>query len=96
MEAVPLFCISTCHGFVSYAWRKVASPEQQFPDTPVIYVDDAGLYQCIVRAYQVEVKSTLIDVRVECRKLKICECYIDVHVYCNLGSSSPEITGVGM
>ena len=47
LEAVPLYCISTCHGFVSYAWRKVANPEQHFPDTAVIYVQDAGLYQCI-------------------------------------------------
>ena len=72
LEAVPLYCISTCHGFVSYAWRKVANPEQHFPDTAVIkfYVQDAGLYQCIVHAYQVQVKSSLIDVRIECRKLK--------------------------
>ena len=64
LKAVLLYCISTCHSIVSYKWRKVASPEQLFPDTAVIYVDKARIYQCIVSDGQSQAKSSLIDVRV--------------------------------
>ena len=45
-----------------------SSLPRQFPDTAVIYVDEAGLYQCAVSAEQVRVKSTLIDVRIQCHE----------------------------
>ena len=51
----------------------MACPERQFPDTAVVYVDEAGLYQCVVSTEQTRVKSSLIDV--QCRE-SANNCYV--------------------
>ena len=50
---VILYCVSSTHGHCNYIWRKigqVAHEGKQFPSTPVIYVKEGGLYQCVVKA----------------------------------------------
>ena len=45
-----LYCISSTHGHCEYAWRKIGDiEEKQFPSSPVIYIKDGGLYQCMVK-----------------------------------------------
>ena len=37
----------------------------EFPSTPVIYVNKGGLYQCIVKFKEKEIKGKLVTVRVD-------------------------------
>ena len=84
LQAVPLCCISTSHGVVSYMWRKVGCPNRHFPDIAVVYVDEAGIYQCTVSADRSQVKSSLIDLRIKCRKFVEIILYMHIMYTFNL------------
>ena len=47
-NGVPLLCLSSFHGKCEYlyVWRMSGSATKRYPDTPVIYVDKPGIYQC--------------------------------------------------
>ena len=62
-SAVTLYCISSHHGNCSYAWKKLGDEGGRvFPSTPVVYVNEGGLYQCTVKLHLQKVKGRVIRV----------------------------------
>lgn len=57
------------HSEAIYEWHVVGktTDEKKFPQTPVIYVDKAGLYRCMIRSKfdDKELMGTVLTVRVD-------------------------------
>lgn len=47
--AALLYCIASRHGQCIYAWYKLGSKDRKYQSTPVLYITEAGLYQCTVK-----------------------------------------------
>lgn len=47
-DPVALYCIASTHDRCVYSWCKFGKADATFPNTPVLYVKDNGLYQCKV------------------------------------------------
>ena len=47
-EPVTLYCVASKHGDCRYEWKRLDDRELVFPDTPVLYVNCGGLYQCTI------------------------------------------------
>lgn len=60
-KPVVLYCIASYHGGCKYDWRKVGE-KKKFPSTPVIYVNEPGMYQCFAKTTNNCVLSDLMRV----------------------------------
>ena len=67
-EAVMIFCLSSLHGANTYHWEKLGDATRQFPSTPVIYVNEGGLYQCSLKLDSHVIRGSIVTVRVELGK----------------------------
>ena len=65
MCAIPLYCVSSQHSTTTYHWEKLGETEKLFPSTPVIYVDEVGLFQCKVESGGMEEQSSVIALQVQ-------------------------------
>ncbi len=45
---VPLYCVASTHGNGTYNWQKIGTPALEFPSTPVLFVQEVGLFKCAV------------------------------------------------
>jgi len=60
---VAYYYMSSKHGSCIYHWRKIGDYEGlNFPSTPVIYINEGGLYQCKVTNDDDSVQSKIIRV----------------------------------
>ena len=64
VNTVALYCLSNFHPMCTYEWKVIGERARQFPPTPVIYVDKAGLYQCTVTIGSNEISGEIIALRV--------------------------------
>jgi hypothetical protein len=64
VNAVALYCLANFHPMCTYEWKVIGEKSRHFPPTPLIYVDEAGLYQCSVTYGSVEICGEIIAVRV--------------------------------
>ena len=64
-HAIPLYCVSSHHCTSIYHWMKLGESTTSFPSTPVIYVDEVGLFQCKVESGDVAEQSTVIALEVQ-------------------------------
>ena len=63
-ESYAIFCIASKHNLKTrYVWELFGS-DSIFPDTPVLYVGQPGIYQCIVMQNDEQVESKLIHVEI--------------------------------
>ena len=62
-----LYCLPTVHGpTCTYSWRKIGGLlESSYPSSPCLFVDCAGMYQCIVCIDSTEFQSDVIHVSVD-------------------------------
>ena len=64
--------MSSLHSETIYEWKVVGktTDEKKFPSTPVIYVDKAGLYRCIIKSGfdGIELMGKVLTVRVDIGK----------------------------
>ena len=67
-EAASLICISTSHGTCQYRWKLFGSKISFIHSTPLIYVNQPGMYECTVVEENGERKSELFDVKLEWTK----------------------------
>lgn len=63
-KALALYCFCTFHPSCKYKWQKLGT-QCNFPSSPVIYIDEVGLYQCTAKYGSNEVQGKIIDVDVE-------------------------------
>ena len=68
-HALPLYCISSKHGFCTYTWSKLGEADKTFPSSAVIYVMEVGLYQCCVESDGEHVTTHVFAVRVYAGRL---------------------------
>lgn len=66
-KAVALYCLSSVHCHTRYKWRAIGPAEESavFPSTPVIYVNQSGLFQCVLKYGSSEIEGSIIAVRVD-------------------------------
>lgn len=67
-KAIVLYCLPTIHAGCTYSWRMIAgSKSKSFwrPSTPFIYINCAGLYQCIVSFNSETMEGKVIHVCVD-------------------------------
>ena len=75
-EAVTLYCVASSHGKCTYHWKKFGRGKSTFPSSPVIYINEGGLYQCIIKTgEEKEISSRVIRVYANIGKL-YCSCVI--------------------
>ncbi len=61
-----LYCLPSVHPDCIYNWRMIGSREHcKFPSTPFIYVNKAGLYQCVITCDSKVLEGRIISVSVE-------------------------------
>lgn len=62
-----LYCLALTHPDCTYLWQIIGKPAtESFPSTPIIYVNEAGMYQCeITYDNSKKMKGKVINVRVE-------------------------------
>ena len=65
LDAVTLYCVSSTHAGSQYTWSTIVGEPMEFPSTPVIYVNKGGLYQCIVKFKEKEIKGKLVTICVD-------------------------------
>ena len=65
MCTIPLHCVLSRHSTTTYHWEKLGETEKLFPSTPVIYVNEAGLFQCKVESGGMEEESSVIALQVQ-------------------------------
>lgn len=68
LEAVTLYCVSSTH---AGSWSTIVGETRKFPSTPVIYVNKGGVYQCIVKFEEKEIKGKVVTVHVDVGMLLI-------------------------
>lgn len=57
-EAVSLYCISSNHGSCTYHWKKFGERgRSSFPSSPVVYVNEGGVYQCSIKSDDIETEE---------------------------------------
>ena len=66
-KAVALYCLPNVHPERSYVWKMIGSNEA-FVSTPFIYVNKAGMYQCVVKFQSEKLVGKIIDVSVHVGK----------------------------
>ena len=50
-KAVALYCVASNHGSCAYHWRKFGVKGRLvFPSSPVVYVNEGGVYQCEIKS----------------------------------------------
>lgn len=50
-NAVTLYCVASNHGLCKYHWRKFGEKGRlTFPSSPVVYVNEGGVYQCTIKS----------------------------------------------
>lgn len=58
-KAVTLYCVASNHGLCTYHWRKFGERGRfTFPSSPVVYVNEGGVYQCTIKSDDVEKEDT--------------------------------------
>ena len=63
-KAMALYCVSSTHAATEYFWQKIGSTKR-FPSTPVIYTNEAGLYQCCLKYSGREIKGKIVTVHLD-------------------------------
>lgn len=75
-SVVTLCCISSLYGECNYNWVNLKTPHYSYIETPVLYVNKPGLYQCEVSTDSSSVVSKVFEISVlpgELKKRKILE-----------------------
>ena len=70
-EAVTLVCLSSTHGLSTgchYGWEKLGEQATTYPNSPVIFVNQCGLYKCSVQFEARRLSSSIFNVSVELGK----------------------------
>ena len=65
MCAIPLYCVSSQHSTTTYRWEKLGETEKLSPSTPVIYVDEVGLFKCEMGSGGLEEESSVIALQIQ-------------------------------
>lgn len=60
---IPLICIAIQHEYATYEWTKLGS-NVSYPSTPVIHINEIGLYQCHVTCGDMNADSMVMSVEV--------------------------------
>ena len=46
-KAVTLYCMPSTHAGSQYKWARIDG-KAKFPSTPVVYINEGGVYQCTI------------------------------------------------
>jgi len=60
---VLIYCIASTHGHCNYEWHRFGK-DDKYPSTPVIYIIEAGLYQCTATMGSQSVRGNVVNVSV--------------------------------
>ena len=63
-NSVMLYCIASLHGSCTYQWANLEDPSVTFPNSPVVYINKGGFYQCTVRYQKQVTQGHVISVEV--------------------------------
>ena len=70
-ETVTLVCLSSTHGLSTgchYGWEKLGERATTYTNSPVIFVNQCGLYKCSVQFKARRLSSSIFNVSVELGK----------------------------
>ena len=80
IKAATLYCVASNHGTCTYHWKKHGGGQSNFPSSPVIYVNEGGVYQCLIKTENSEdVSSRTIRVHITIGKVLVCHFHILVY-----------------
>ena len=86
-DGVPMYCVASRHENCKYSWHKFGDKDQKYPSTPLLYVTEAGLYQCTVTFGCEKRRGAVITVKVIAGLTSnfglwyFITLYIDVYIY---------------
>ena len=81
LDTYPIFCIGSKHDITTrYIWDLFGS-DNIFPDSPVLYAKQPGLYQCTVIHYDERAESKVINIEISPGNGKISLIFMCCIVY---------------